>query len=83
MGFVCHPSHADEGWAGPFEGLNISHYDYENRGHGNSFDDTSNFALGVWSQTNHKKSDTGVGGGIKAGYNWQLFIRILTDITHI
>ncbi|WP_235276138.1 outer membrane protein [Methylotenera sp. G11] len=77
---------AAENWAGANVGLSISSYDYENKGHGASFDDTSPSALSVWAATNDKKSDNGVGVGIKGGYNWQtdnFVYGVLADLTYI
>jgi outer membrane immunogenic protein len=77
---------AAEDWSGANFGLNLSYYDYESKGHGASFDDTSGSALFVWSETNKKESDTGTGVGLKAGYNWQsnnLVYGVLADFTYV
>jgi outer membrane immunogenic protein len=77
---------AAENWAGANVGLNFSTYDYENKGDGASFDGVDQSALEVWAATNDKKSDNGVGFGIKAGYNWQtnnFVYGVLADLTYV
>ncbi|MFT7229361.1 MAG: outer membrane immunogenic protein [Methylophilaceae bacterium] len=65
--------------------MNFSKYDYENKRHGALFDEDPEVA-DVWAATNDKKSDSGLGFGIKGGYNWQtnnFVYGVLADLTYV
>ena len=73
-------------YAGPSVGVHLTGYDYKNQGNGASFDDLSDPALIVWSETNKEQSIKGIRGGLKAGYNWQkdnIVYGITGDITYL